>query len=212
MPERRRPGSRVLGRMNDIAGNRLKPILLIGISLFFVILAMAWIEKEAAPREWRADLNDNGIEERYFLHNHQITVSENQRTLWQSPPAWEVEQIVVGDATNDGREELLFLLRKEGSYGSSRPFWRTGADRIWSSHLFVYSLQGEKLRPVWCSSALDRPLYDLQIAADPADGQNYLTAREKQWGFKLGPRPRLRLKWDGWGFTCLSWSRAVAIA
>ena len=151
--------------------------------------------------EWTADLNNNGIVEYYSLNKHQIKISEDRKIIWQSPKTWQVEQIVVGDVTNDGQQELVFLLWKEGSYGASKPFWMKTEDTAWSNHLYVYSLVGDHIKPVWCSSALRKPLRDLQIVSDPQDGKNYLTGREYKWKLTIGTQNDLLLKWNDWGFT-----------
>lgn len=150
--------------------------------------------------EQEADLNHNGIPEDYMLQHHQITVWEGGKTIWQSPQAWQVDQIVIGDVTNNGCEEMVFLLWKEGSYGPSRPFWQNGEDTVWSNHLFLYSLVGDQFKQVWCSSALSPPLQDLLIAPDPQTGENCLTARESKFGLP----DFIRLKWDDWGFTYIN--------
>ncbi len=157
--------------------------------------------RNEADQEWTADLNNNGIVEYYSLHNQQITISEDHSIIWQSPETWQVEQVVIGDVTNDGHPELVFLLWKQGSYGASKPFWMKSEDTAWTNHLYVYSLVGEHVKPLWCSSALNHPVHDLQVLSDPQETENYLTARENRWNLTLGPQATIHLKWDDWGFT-----------
>jgi len=56
------------------------------------------------------------------------------------------------------------------------------------------------MKQVWCSSAINPPIKNLQISTDPQDGKNYLTAREDKSGF----HDPIHLKWDDWGFTYIN--------
>lgn len=180
--------------MNKIWSYR--PLILIIITAV-LLAAIACGYKNDKSQVWQADLNNNGIDENYSLYRQQVTVQEGSETIWQSPKDWQIGQILIGDVTNDGCQELVLLLWKHGSYGPSKPVWAEGEDTALSNHLFVYSLIEDHLKQVWCSSAISEPLCDLQIITDPQDGQNYLTARKN----KFGPRDTVYLKWDEWGFT-----------
>lgn len=102
------------------------------------------------------------------------------------------------------------LLWKTGSYGRDKPFWYHGFDDRFSNHLFVYKLVNKKIKPVWCSSALPRPISDLQVVDTNQDGKNELVVSEGKYGSLLDekappsqPPSRLILRWQGWGFYAL---------
>lgn len=185
--------------MNNLGSSRIRRLIpvIIAFIMIFMLAGMPLRGKLQEEQSWRADLNRNGIEEDYFLCRKQITICEDGKTIWQSPADWQVEQAIIEDVNNDGSQELVLLLWKQGNYGSSRPFWANKEDTIWSSHLFVYTLIGERAKQIWCSSALSPPLYNLQIITDPASGDNYLSAREG----KLWSSATVHFKWDNWGFT-----------
>ena len=174
--------------------DRAKLLVSVIIGIIIVML-MFWGGKPEERQALQADLNHNGIKEDYALYRQHVLVSEDGKTIWQSPEAWQVDQMVIGDVTNDGSQELVLLLWKQGSYGSARPFWVTGEDTVWTNHLFVYALVGDHLKTVWCSSAISQPLTGLQIVADSQNG-NYLAARKNRFGFN----DTIHLKWNDWGF------------
>lgn len=144
------------------------------------------------------DTDGNGIEESYQLADKQVTVREGQQMIWESPEEWNTEQILLADADNDGREELLMILWKYGSYGDVKPFWREQGDRAYSCHLFLYRLQSGRMKAVWCSSALEPPIESISVNTDP-DRRLSLVAREQSRLPFFNPRSTWQ--WQDWGFT-----------
>lgn len=182
--------------MYKLRSGRLGVLALIIIASIAAVLIFS-VSSAKEKSSWPADLNNNGTREDYSLSREQVTVREGGQTIWQSPEEWQIDQILIGDVTNDSRQELVMLLRKQGSYGPSRPFWAKEADTGWSSHLFVYTLAEDQVRQVWCSSAISEPFHDLQLKTDPQDGSNYLSARKNGFGLNR----QIYMKWDQWGFT-----------
>ncbi|MGE5398466.1 MAG: hypothetical protein ACM3MK_13160 [Chitinophagales bacterium] len=153
------------------------------------------------------DLNQNGNNEVYILSGERLSVKENGKLLWESPPAWKVTAFTLGDATNDGRRDLAMVVWKRGSFGHHRPFW-IKKDQVYSNHLFLYDLSGDHLRQVWLSSALDRPIDQLLIIDINNDSENELKVRERAFlipGKVVVPivMEETIWKWETWGFSRL---------
>lgn len=155
------------------------------------------------------DLDDDGRTEEYSLEDGVLTVREEAESLWKSPSDWHVDSFALGDADNDGTANLVMCLWKKGSFGEIRPFWHTGEDDSYKNHLFVYKLEGDTCKPVWCSSDLDRPILSLAIRDVNGDGLNELAVEEGQYRKAAGGRyaadpdaPALTTvwQWDEWGF------------
>lgn len=153
------------------------------------------------------DLDRDGRSECYNLAGGRLVISQENRVIWKSPSAWAVYGYIWGDANNDGQEELILLLWKAGSYGKDKPFWYHGFDEGMSNHLFVYKLVDDQLKPLWCSSALPRPIDSLQVVDINKDGKNELVISEGKYGTLLdekapidNPPSRLIMRWQGWGF------------
>lgn len=155
------------------------------------------------------DLDADGKTEEYLLTDGILTVREGSQDLWESPPDWRIDSFVLGDADNDGEDNLVISLWKKGSFGELRPFWHTGTDNGFKNHLFVYKLQEDTCKPVWCSSDLARPIIAFSIRDAGGDGRNELIVEEGQYretsGGQYAPDPDGSLRtavwqWEEWGF------------
>ncbi len=124
------------------------------------------------------DLDSDGIREEYILDRQTLTVREGAELLWQSPKDWSVDNFDLGDADNDGTVNLVITLWKTGNFGTVRPFWDTGADASYKNHLFVFKMQNNTFKPVWCSSNLDRPIVSFAIRDVNGDGLEELVVEE----------------------------------
>ena len=85
-----------------------------------------------------ADLDGDAQPEEAVIVNNIGYIIKNGEAIWQSDKAWRVDNVLIGDFNNDGKPEVGFSLWKEGSYGSSKPFWVEENDKNISNHLFLY--------------------------------------------------------------------------
>ena len=191
----------------------VKKILWIGAGLILLLLSVILFlpDPNATGTVLSSlhDLDEDGINEEYVLRDHILTVTEGSKVLWTSPKEYQIDSFSLGDADNDGKDNLVISLWKKGSFGKMKPFWHSGEDRSFKNHLFVYRLQNDQLKPVWCSSNLDRPILEFSIGDRDGDGQNELTVEEgtyqKEYGetYKIdpdGPKRTSIWKWEEWGF------------
>lgn len=179
----------------------------------FLLLAAAGCQGDSRPVPEMPeklvvyDLDQDGRPEYYYLGGGHLSVNLENRILWESPSNWGVYDCIGEDANNDGQKELILLLWKAGSYGKDKPFWYHGFDEGLSNHLFVYKLVNDRLKPLWCSSALPRPIHSLQVVDINEDGKNELVISEGYYGCLLDekapfktPPSQLIMRWQGWGF------------
>lgn len=179
----------------------------IAIIVLAAILGMAasFMIKPAAQILYK-DTDGNTCREKYVLENQQLLVFENGEEIWHSPQEWHIKQIKLADADNNQQEEVLLVLWKKGSYGKSKPFWFTGTDNEYSCHLFVYKILAGKMKEVWCSSALEFPIINLEVKDTNGDGRNELNVTEgPRTGFAYALRQcfiqqESKWIWNGWGF------------
>lgn len=146
------------------------------------------------------DLDGNGIREDFILKEGKIAVQAGSRLIWQSPDELWVDCFFLGDADNNGVAELNLLVWKQGSFGPHKPFWLEEEDTAIKNHLFIFKLEKGAVKPVWQSSALDRPNYNAALIDLDGDGENELVVAE---GSYTGPDKRETTvwKWNGWGFS-----------
>jgi hypothetical protein len=184
----------------------------IGMTLAFLLIAVVMFAGPADSASLiriSGDLDSDGKTEDYTLEKNGLSVKEEGQKLWASPRDWHVDSFALADVDNDGRVNLVMCLWKEGSFGKSKPFWHDGEDISYKNHLFVYELEGNTFRAVWCSSDLYRPILSFDIRDDDGDDLNDLVAREGEYKKVSGERyttdpdsvPRTTVwKWNQWGF------------
>lgn len=88
--------------------------------------------------------------------------------LWHTPWDWSVQDILCDDINGDGREELVLLVWKHGSYGKHLPFWVKHNDIRLEQHIFIYQWEASrenKLRALWMSSALGLEVQSMESAS-----------------------------------------------
>lgn len=155
------------------------------------------------------DLDGDGIAEQYVLTEHMLTITEGSKIIWMSPESYHIDSFALGDVDNDGKDNLVMSLWKKGSFGKFEPFWHGEKNIDYKNHLFVYKLEGNKLKNVWCSSDLDHPILSFSIQDIDGDKLNELVVEEGQYkkiskqkyaADSDGPVRTTVWKWDQWGF------------
>lgn len=193
----------------------VKRICLLAGILITALIPAVWIQisdtADAGPLvRAEADLDGDGTAEEYLLSGQSLTVMEGEQELWQSPEDWSVDHFVIGDADNDGTDNLTVSLWKTGSFGEIRPFWMTEEDNGYKNHLFLYNLEGDTFQSVWCSSELDCPIVSYEIRDADGDGLNELVVQEGEYRKIDGERYDLDSdapvrttvwQWEEWGFS-----------
>jgi hypothetical protein len=150
------------------------------------------------------DLDRDGRRECFVREKQRLTVIRRDKEIWKSPREWRVSAFVLGDATNDGRDDLCLVVWKKGSFGNGKPFWVKENDESMKNHLFIFNLEEDRLKPIWMSSNLDNPIKALHIEDSDGDGKKELVVSEGRYGFPgfLGTRTTT-WQWSEWGFKLL---------
>jgi len=164
-------------------------------------------QRETVLYEAFADLNEDGVLEHYTLKEGVLSVMEDSTEIWRSPEGTRVQHFAIGDIDGDGRDDLAISLWRRGSFGRHKPFWHTEADDAFQNHLFIYHMREGVLRPMWCSSALRKPIASLSI--DQGEQGPTLTVWEGQYKKPYGKTyaldethgyEELTWRWSEWGF------------
>lgn len=149
-----------------------------------------------------ADLNDDSINEKYSLDRGALKISQETKTIWQSPSDWWVDDFSLADSTNDGTVNINLSVWKPGDFGSSKPFWVKENDRSVKNHFFVFRLDGQEIRPVWQSSNLAVPNCEFLLEDIDNDGKNELVVIEGDYddGRSCQGKYLAVWRWNDWGF------------
>jgi len=126
--------------------------------------------------------------------------------LWQSQESWYVEDFRVGDVDGDGGADLLLSLWKSYSFGARHPARMENGDEAVRCHLFLYTLRGGRMKQLWASSSLPRPILSFELSFDgektPVASGAVLRTVEGSYGggFTQGDARAFAYAWEGWGF------------
>lgn len=157
----------------------------------------------AVSRQFKADIDGDGIKESYKLSDGELAIVENDKTIWRSEKNWRVDDLVLADANNDGEMELNISVWKPGNFGSSKPFWVEKNDESVKNHFFVYRMTDDKFQPLWHSSNLEFPNTRFSFFDIDDDKKNELIVSESKYKReKECAKNYLAVwRWNEWGFT-----------
>jgi len=155
-----------------------------------------------SKQEW-ADLDNDLVPENYDLENGILTITENEKMIWQSPSDWWIDDFILADSNNDGVVDINLSLWKSGSFGTSKPFWIKENDMSIKNHFFVLDFSGGSMKQVWGSSNLAEPNCEFKIADVDNDGKNDLVVIEGDYlqKPKCDGNYVAVWKWNDWGFS-----------
>lgn len=168
-----------------------------------VIYAEISKNESVVSKQEQMDLNHNSILENYDLENGRLTITENEKMIWQSPSDWWIDDFAFADSNNDGVVDINLSLWKSGSFGTSKPFWVKENDMSVKNHFFVLDFNGGTIKQVWGSSNLAEPNCEFKIADVDNDRNNDLVVIEGDYSQK----PKWDgnyiavWKWNDWGFS-----------
>ena len=126
--------------------------------------------------------------------------------LWQSEDGWYVEDFRLGDVDDDGHTDLLFSLWKSYSFGPYHPARMENDDPAVRCHLFLYTMRSGRMKRLWGSSNLPRPVYSFELSLDgeknPVASGAVLRTVEGQYtdDFSQTDTEEFVYAWRGWGF------------
>ena len=92
------------------------------------------------------------------LTHRRLTDRIGDTVLYQTPDNWYVSDVLTDDFDEDGIQEVLFLVWRQGVYGASHPFWENPDNDSFCQHLYIFEVRDSGLHRQWMSSAL-RPMF-----------------------------------------------------
>lgn len=185
---------RISERVGHGIGLRIRAVLAV-LSGMIWILWSAWSNRYDLPRwiEWRnTSLTDASGKYEITLRRKKVAVTYDTSVIWTTPEDVMVQDAMSCDIDGDGADELLLLCWKVGRFGTSRPFWVEEDEETWSQHIFVYTYDGNTVRPKWMSSYIGLDV--AEMAASERSLREHLLLTDTDGTISSWV-------WDSWGFT-----------
>jgi len=142
----------------------------------------------------------------YTLEGGVLCVHDGIEEIWRSPEEWYAEDFRLGDVDGDGKADLLFTLWKSYSFGQYSPARMENDDARVRCHLFLYTLRAGRMKQLWGSSNLPRPIYAFELTMDgertPVSSGAVLRTTEGRYteDFTHADTREYVYAWRGWGF------------
>ena len=156
----------------------------------------------------RTEIGDGGT--RYHLEGGVLSVSDRDGTeLWRSKEDWWVDDFRLSDVDGDGRQDFLFTLWKSYRFGDVKPSRMENDDETVRNHLFLYTVISGRVKSVWGSSDLPRPIYRFELEdtgeVTPVSSGMLLRTEEGEYrdDFSRTEPAAHTYAWQGWGFVPL---------
>ncbi|MDR3206946.1 MAG: hypothetical protein LBT60_01310 [Oscillospiraceae bacterium] len=146
----------------------------------------------------------------YRLEGGALSVSdEGGVELWCSQEGWWVDDFRLGDVDGDGTQDFVFSLWKSYRFGEAKPARMENDDETVRNHLFLYTVLSGRVKSVWGSSDLPRPIYLFDLdptgRVTPVSSGMLLRTQEGEYRDDFSPTEATACTyaWEGWGFVPL---------
>ena len=151
----------------------------------------------------KADVDGDGIQETYTLHDGILSLAENNKTVWSSPTTWQIHDFRIADSTDDGKLDINIAAWREEDFGPSQPFWEKTNDTTRRDHFFVMTYDHKHVHALWQSSNLEAVNQEFQLADVDHNGKNELVVIEHSYDSTEACRNNFVAvwRWNQWGFT-----------
>ena len=135
-----------------------------------------------------------------------IVGTENEE-IWRSKEDWYIDSFRIGDVNCDQITDVAFIVWKSYRFGSSHPKRFENDDSAVRCHLYVYSVKDNRVKSLWCSSSLPRPIYSFELNTEGAQtavlsGVRLITKEGVYTeDYSETAAADYIYEWSGWGFT-----------
>lgn len=157
-------------------------VIAIGALWWYGFFLPGWIQWKTYESEFGdtyVTLKDRRIEVR--------NGGKDGEVVWQTKSDWFVQDIVIKDIDRDGREEMILLVWKHGSYGDHMPFWVKKNDKALKQHIFIYKNDVKrefKIRAIWMSSQIEYEISSISSGTDSFLNVTHRTGVTRVWSWR----------------------------
>ncbi|MCA9957922.1 MAG: CapA family protein [Anaerolineales bacterium] len=136
------------------------------------------------------DLTGDGVPETVRREGERVTVYAGETAVWQTPEAWRVVDVALGDANDDGRYEIMLAIWREDGAGYER------------SQPYIVGYRNGRYDLLWGGRPVGDPIKELALGDVDGDGIEELLVIEE---LADGSSQAVSVwQWQGWTFA-LQW-------
>ena len=144
---------------------------------------------ESAFFSGQIDLTGDGVAETIRREGERITIYEQGTAVWQSPEAWRVVDVALGDPNDDGRYEIMLAI------------WQKDADGYERSQPYILGHRGGRYDLLWGGRPVVDPIRELAVGDVDGDGTDELVVIEEM---SDGSGTAVSVwRWAGWTFSLI---------
>ena len=163
---RNRSGRKATGI--NMSGSKRVLSALVVLGAVLGLVWSLWDGSYSLPRwiDWKSGMGlDASGQYEISLMRRTVKVVYDNSVIWTTPQDVKVQDAMFCDIDGDGTDELVLLCWKIGRFGTSKPFWVEEDEKTWSQHIFVYTCNGETVKPKWMSSYIGVDVITMSAAA-----------------------------------------------
>jgi hypothetical protein len=144
----------------------------------------------------------------FVLESGRLSIFDtDDAEVWCSKDEWYVDSFRIGDVNCDGIRDFTFVVWKSYSFGVNHPARIVNEDTAVRCHLFVYSIKDDRVKALWGSSNLPKPIYSFELNSGgeqtPTLSGVRLVTQEGTYTENYSRTTSIEYlyEWDGWGFS-----------
>lgn len=157
----------------------------------------------------QADFDSDGQDEQVTLVAQTVTIQQENRILWQSPPEWNVLQFHITDLNHDQIPEITLLVWRAFSPWPIDSYLKVPGridefhdSRNRSCHLILIGWKNSSFAELWAGSALSQPVTAFQAIDLNNDSQQELITLDGRYDHSHHQTQTISTwTWSGFGFS-----------
>lgn len=152
--------------------------------------------------EFRSQVAEIG-DYKFSLQAGKLKISLPEKTIWESPAKWWIENFELADSNHDGRINVNLSIWQTNNSEKAKFFWQTKKTVNVKNYFLIFAFEHGVMQPIWQSTSLAAPNCAFQFADVNGDSKQDLVVLVGDYtqAPKCSGKYLVIWEWDGLGFT-----------